>query len=120
MADPPELLVVASPNGSGKTTLALAFAANSNVPYLGADAIAEDLAPGDPSSARLESGRRFIDALDGHVAQRESLIVETTLSGKTFRHIVANASRHMGVRELSLRPGFERVRLQTKWTRENT
>ena len=93
MADLPELLVVAGPNGSGKTTLALAFAADSGVPYLGADAIAEQLAPSDPSSARLESGRRFIDALDDHVARRESVIVETTLSGRTFSHVVANASR---------------------------
>ena len=93
MADPPELLVVAGPNGSGKTTLALAFAANSNVPYLGADAIAEGITPSDPSSARLESGRRFIDALNDHVARQETVIVETTLSGKTFRHILADASR---------------------------
>ncbi len=45
------------------------------------------------SSARVESGRRFIDALNDHVARQQSVIVETTLSGKTFRHVVANASQ---------------------------
>jgi predicted ABC-type ATPase len=91
LADHPELLVVAGPNGAGKTTLAHDFAARSNVAYLGADAIAVILAPDDPSSARLESGRRFIDSLNGFLSRRDSVIVETTLSGRTFRHILADA-----------------------------
>lgn len=93
MADHPELLVVAGPNGAGKTTLALDFAARSNVDYLGADAIAASLAPHDPSSARLEGGRRFIETLKEYVSRQESVIVETTLSGKTFRHAVADATQ---------------------------
>lgn len=63
--------------------------------YLGADVIASTLAPRNPSSARLESGRLFIDSLNDYVARKESVIVETTLSGKTFRHVVADAT-HAG------------------------
>ena len=61
------------------------------MPYLGADAIAADIAPHNPSSARLESGRRFIDTLNDYISRRESVIVETTLSGKTVRHLLADA-----------------------------
>lgn len=85
--------MVAGPNGAGKTTLALYFAARSNVDYLGADAIAASIAPHDPSTARLEGGRRFIAGLKEYLSQRESVIVETTLSGKTFRHVVADATQ---------------------------
>ena len=93
MADHPELLVVAGPNGAGKTTLARDFADRSNAPYLGADAIAETLAPDDPSSARLESARQFIVSLNKYVSRQESVIVETTLSGRTFRNVLADATQ---------------------------
>lgn len=93
MADHPELLVVAGPNGAGKTTLARDFAATSNVAYLGADAIAETLAPHDPSSVRVEGGRRFIESVNEFLSRKESVIVETTLSGRTFRNILADATQ---------------------------
>ena len=91
MADCPELLVVAGPNGAGKTTLAIDYASKSGVTYIGADAIAETLAPQDPASVRLESGRRFLQSVHDHLSRKESLIVETTLSGRTFRHTIASA-----------------------------
>jgi predicted ABC-type ATPase len=93
LADHPELLVVAGPNGAGKTTLARDFAATSNVAYLGADAIAETLAPHDPSSVRVEGGRRFIESVNEFLSRKESVIVETTLSGRTFRNILADATQ---------------------------
>lgn len=93
MALPPELLVVAGPNGAGKTTLARDFAVRSNVPYLSADAIAETLSPDDLSDARVQSGRRLIASLNEYVSRGESVIVETTLSGRTFRHVVSDATQ---------------------------
>ncbi len=50
--------MVAGPNGAGKTTLARHFATMSKVTYLGADAIAENLAAHDPSSMRI-GGRPY-------------------------------------------------------------
>ena len=51
--------MVTGPNGAGKTILARHFTAMSVVTYLGADAIAENLAAHDPSSMRIEGGPLF-------------------------------------------------------------
>lgn len=64
-----------------------------SLPYLGADAIAENLAPRDPSSVRVEGGRRFIESLNEFLTRQESVIVETTLSGRTFRHVLTDATQ---------------------------
>jgi predicted ABC-type ATPase len=63
------------------------------VAYLGADAIAETLAPHDPLSVRVEGGRRFIESLNEFLSRKEPVIAETTLSGRTFRHILADATQ---------------------------
>lgn len=77
----------------GKTTLALEYSSQSGVTYIGADAIAESISPGDPVPARLEAGKRFLTAVDEHLSRHESLVVETTLSGRTFRHTIATAKQ---------------------------
>ena len=51
--------MVTGPNGAGKTILARHFTAMSIVTYLGAEAIAENLAAHDPSSMRIEGGPLF-------------------------------------------------------------
>lgn len=91
MAESPQLLVVGGPNGAGKTTLAHEYASQKSTVYLGADEIAESIAPGNAASARIEAGREFLKAIDQHVSRRQSIVVETTLSGVTFRHAVSNA-----------------------------
>ncbi len=48
----PELIIVGGANGSGKTTFALKCAALRGCPYLGADAIATELSPGNPDLYR--------------------------------------------------------------------
>ena len=91
MTDSPELLIVAGPNGAGKTTLAREYASETGIPYVGADAIAETISADNPASARMEAGRQFLRIVDEYLSQRESLVVETTLSGRTFRHTIAKA-----------------------------
>jgi predicted ABC-type ATPase len=93
LADSPQLLVVGGPNGAGKTTLAREYASVTGITYLGADAIAESLAPNDPASARFDAGRQFIESVDEHLSRQQSLIVETTLSGLTFRHNITKAQQ---------------------------
>jgi predicted ABC-type ATPase len=78
---PPRLVVVGGPNGAGKTTLARAYAAAHGVRYLGADDIAAQLAPHDPASVRVAAARGFSRALREAIVARESLVIESTLSG---------------------------------------
>ena len=85
------MLVVGGPNGAGKTTFAREYALVSRFTYLGADAIAESIAPDDPASARFDAGRQFIQSVDDHLSTQQSLVVETTLSGLTFRHNITKA-----------------------------
>ncbi len=91
MAQGKELLVVAGPNGSGKTTFALEYAAQAGVAYLGADAIAEEIAPGNALSARFQAGRLFFKSVNDRLRGNESFVVETTLSGVGFRQTINKA-----------------------------
>ncbi len=95
MAHRPELVVVAGPNGVGKTTLAREYAFDKGIPYIGADAIAETISPTEPAIARIEAGRRFLLSVDDHLSQEESLVVETTLSGRTFGSTIVK-SKELG------------------------
>ncbi|HEV7280898.1 MAG TPA: zeta toxin family protein [Pirellulaceae bacterium] len=83
--------MVGGPNGAGKTTFVRQFQTQREFPYLGADEIAYELSPDDPYAVRLEAGRLFIERFYDYVARPESFIVESTLSGRTFRHEVQAA-----------------------------
>lgn len=92
-----EMLIVAGPNGSGKTTLARSYSKQSGIVYIGADEIASTLMPDDPAAARIAAGREFSKRMKEHLAKRESMVVESTLSGRTFRQVL----------ELARQSGFE-------------
>lgn len=87
----PRLLVVAGPNGSGKTTVALQFAAANAIEYIGTDAIAALINPANPGEASFQAARHFIDALNSSLANRKSCVVESTLSGRSFRNRLIEA-----------------------------
>ena len=89
----PQLLIVGGPNGSGKTTVAMQYATTEGMPYVGADAIAASLDPEDPTSARIEAGRRFIRSVNDWIANKRSCVVESTLSGRSFRNLVIAARK---------------------------
>jgi len=95
LADSPELVVVAGPNGGGKTTLALEYASEKGIPYVGADTIAATISADDPASVRIEAGRQFLLTVDDYLSQQESLVVETTLSGRTFSNTIVR-SKELG------------------------
>ena len=53
------LVIVGGPNGSGKSTFAEEYVHRFGMAYLGADAIAAELAPHDPLSVRVAAGKQF-------------------------------------------------------------
>ena len=91
--DPPNLIVVGGPNGSGKSTFALNHSNATGIRYIGADQIATELSPDDPVSARIEASRQFIIRIRESVKQCDSLIIESTLAGKSLRNLIADAKR---------------------------
>lgn len=54
------LVIVGGPNGSGKSTFAEEYVHRFGMAYLGADAIAAELAPHDPLSVRVAAGKQFV------------------------------------------------------------
>ena len=84
---------MAGANGTGKTTFALEYVAQHGVAYLGADAIAETLSPGDALSARFQAGRQFIATVNDRLNGSGSFVIETTLSGIGIRRTLEMARR---------------------------
>lgn len=82
-------------NGAGKTTFALELAEAYQLPYLGADQIAAELCPEDVWSARVPASREFTSRLKGYIMRNESVIVESTLSGRSLARY-AEAFRDAG------------------------
>ena len=86
-----DFIVVGGPNGSGKTTFAESYATIRNIPYLGADKIAYELDSHDPYSRRIEAGTQFVTRLNAALEGSDSLIVESTLAGKSLRRKIEYA-----------------------------
>ena len=88
--DAPRIIIIAGPNGAGKTTFAREFLPQeAGCPvFLNADLIAAGLSPFAPEVAAIQAGRLMLQAMEQHVARRESFAFETTLSGLAYaRHI---------------------------------
>ncbi len=86
-----ELIVVGGPNGAGKTTFALQYVALHNLQFLSADAIAAEIAPENPASAKIAAGRAFLKRLELAIHSDQSLVVESTLSGRSLVHDLQQA-----------------------------
>lgn len=87
----PQLVVVAGPNGAGKTTFAREYLEAHPCPYLSADVIAENTSPESVEDVRLKAGRIFLRLVSAHVRDATSFVVESTLSGMTFRRVLNEA-----------------------------
>lgn len=92
LADKPQLLIVGGPNGSGKTTVAMQYASAESIEYIGADAIAAAINPANPTGARVAAGRQFVQMVGDAISSGRSCVVESTLSGRSFRNHVREAS----------------------------
>ncbi len=86
-------IIVAGPNGAGKTTFAREYLKENDIPYISADAIAEQLSDGDIQKVALAAGKKFFSELDNAIESGGNFIVETTLSGLSFLRIIQRMKR---------------------------
>ncbi len=101
----PELIVVGGPNGAGKTTFALEYVMTHNIPYYGADAIAAELTPDNPFSARIEASRVFLARIYDALDNKRSMVVYT--SGELPRSVAIGTGNKTIVRSPELFAIFE-------------
>ena len=84
----PELIIVSGANGAGKTTFAIEYATHRNFLYLGADHIAMELSPEAPHKIPVTAGKELRKRLAAALEAKETVVLESTLSGRTFRHTI--------------------------------
>ncbi len=89
----PSLYIIAGPNGAGKTTFIKRFAPRelALLDFINADEIARGLSPFAPERAQIEAGRLVLTRFRQFVADGRDFVLETTLSGKTYRRLFADA-----------------------------
>ena len=81
-----KLRIIAGPNGSGKTTFARKIYPHliEEGAFLNADIIAQKLSPDDVGRVALSAGKQFLGELDRRLLHDQSILLETTLSGKSL------------------------------------
>lgn len=85
-----KIVIIAGPNGAGKTTFAREFLPNEGgCPlFVNADLIAAGMSPFLPDKAAFHAGRLMIEEITRHALYSNSFAFETTLSGKTYAHLI--------------------------------
>ncbi len=86
-----ELIIVGGANGAGKTTFAVEYASRCHCLHLAADAIATELAPDAPALAAVAAGEELMRRIAAALAGQEGVVLESTLAGRTLRHVIRNA-----------------------------
>ena len=92
----PTVYIIAGPNGAGKTTFAREFLpiyAKTRV-FINADLIAQGLSPLAPEAAAFHAGRLVLQEIDTLVKRQADFGFETTLSGKSYLHLLRELKKH--------------------------
>lgn len=87
------LIVIGGPNGAGKTTFARYYLQEYPADFLSADDLALKISPEQPESAKIEAGRQFSKKLQESFRSGESVVIESTLSGRSMQRILGQARR---------------------------
>jgi predicted ABC-type ATPase len=95
LASRKNLTIISGQNGSVKTTFA-----NKNYSeligrklFLNADLIAKELSPNDVNKADILAGRKFLVKLDTCLYGNDSMVIETTLAGKSLLRKIEMAQK---------------------------
>ena len=88
------LILLAGPNGAGKSTFAKQFlpALVGDVPFINVDDVSRAV-PTTPPLSAVAVGRQAVQRIERLMAQRSSLVIETTLSGQAHLNRVRRARR---------------------------
>ncbi len=87
----PVLTVVAGPNGAGKSTMLRTFRFEGQDNLLDTDAVAKRLNSADPVQASVAAGREVISRARAYIAESQSFVMETTLSGNLTANLMRSA-----------------------------
>lgn len=85
------LFIIAGANGSGKTTFALSYTALNELHFINADEIAKSYDPNDISKYKIKAGKEFFRQLEVNLNGENSFMIESTLSGKYLKDVIAKA-----------------------------
>lgn len=77
-----QLIIVGGANGSGKTTFARAFLEDKDYIFLNADEIAKSISPTQMDKYKVTAGKIFFERFQEITANRQNVLIESTLSGK--------------------------------------
>lgn len=91
----PNLYIIAGPNGAGKTTAAKVllpdvFQINT---FINADLIAANINPVSPEFVTIRAGRQMLSEIERCMDKRESFVIETTLSTKSYTNLIKYAQQ---------------------------
>ena len=88
----PVIYLISGPNGAGKTTFAKEFLPAAHVvEFLNADLLAAGLSPLHPSAMAVLSARLILGRWRELLAMRRDFAFESTLSGRTYASMLAEA-----------------------------
>lgn len=88
-----KLIILGGPNGCGKSTLAEFLKKNQQLSFfLNADTIARGL--GESPKSEIDAGRLLLRKIEDLLGDGESFSFETTLSGRTWIHVIELAKQH--------------------------
>ncbi|HEX7729127.1 MAG TPA: zeta toxin family protein [Terracidiphilus sp.] len=87
-----EILILGGPNGAGKTTAARVLVGEflGLKRFVNADELARGVDGASEAATALAAGRLMLERMRQLVRHGESFAFETTLSGKTYAHLLAD------------------------------
>lgn len=93
MATEKTLYIIAGCNGAGKTTASYTVLPEilQCQEFVNADEIAKGLSPFNPESVAIEAGRLMLERIGELLNREETFSIETTLSTRSYRKLIANA-----------------------------
>ncbi len=90
-----KIFIISGCNGAGKTTASFTILPEllNITDFVNADEIAKGLSPFQPENVSIEAGRIMLKRLHFLLEQHQDFAFETTLSSKTFIHLIEKAKK---------------------------